>query len=243
MTEGPPPGGIPPGWYPDPSRSGYRWWDGVNWTEWTSSEQAHRMGWYRLGAAARVLMLLDAIAVVICAVLVLAALIRQSPINGAGILLVPGIPLLGAGQIWAIVVLNRRQRHIRANARGFRRIFSGSSATGFRDFFSPIPSRTIAVVAGIFLAGWLSGMTAFPTLWSGGTSGAAPGCPFQLNNHGTYTCVSKDRYLQVGAAEQRLTAGVMMGFFVLHFGVAYSEVLRRRAGAAPDGTGPGREDV
>jgi hypothetical protein len=37
MTDLPPPSGPPPGWYQDPSRGdGFRWWDGLAWTDQTS---------------------------------------------------------------------------------------------------------------------------------------------------------------------------------------------------------------
>lgn len=38
MTDLPPPSGPPPGWYPDPSTGqGFRWWDGMAWTDQTSA--------------------------------------------------------------------------------------------------------------------------------------------------------------------------------------------------------------
>lgn len=179
--------------------------------------------------------LLDAFAVVIAATFVLSALIRQQPIGGAGFLLVLGVPLLFGGQLWAIVVVNGRIRR-RSTGKGWRRVFSSSGGGSLQDFFNLLPGRMVGLVSVIFVAGWLSGVTAFPSLSKGGTSGGDAGCPYRLNNHGDYTCVSKARYEQVGAAEQRLVAGITMGFFVAHFGVAYSELLRRRGVPPLDGT-------
>lgn len=31
-----PAGGPPPGWYPDPSGPGHRYWDGARWTPWAN---------------------------------------------------------------------------------------------------------------------------------------------------------------------------------------------------------------
>lgn len=39
MTDPPPPAGPPPGWYPDPtSGDGFRWWDGLRWTDHTATD-------------------------------------------------------------------------------------------------------------------------------------------------------------------------------------------------------------
>jgi hypothetical protein len=41
VTDTPPAAGPPPGWYPDPyGEPGYRWWDGVRWTDHRSTGQA-----------------------------------------------------------------------------------------------------------------------------------------------------------------------------------------------------------
>jgi hypothetical protein len=41
--------------------------------------------------------------------------------------------------------------------------------------------------------------------------------------------VSRSTWLAAGAAEQRLVAGILAAFFVMHFGMAAAE-LRRRGG-------------
>jgi hypothetical protein len=232
MSGGPPPGGdgVPPGWYPDPYGPGWRWWNGIAWTEFTSP-RSERSRWMGFGILAPVLAVLDALATVVSAGLIVAALVLLRPLPGVGALLVPAIPLLFGGQIWAIIIVNKRNRVRRSRLKGLRKLWA--SSTRFQDFFGPLPSRTVATIAGVFFLGWLSAMTAFPGLSQGGPSGASPECPYQLNNHGTYACVSKARYQQAGAAEQRLAAGVMLGFFSVHLGVAYSEVVRRRSEAPP----------
>jgi len=42
------------------------------------------------------------------------------------------------------------------------------------------------------------------------------------------TCISKLTYLHAQAAAERLAAAVLLGFFIMHFGVAWSEVCRSR---------------
>ena len=71
-------------------------------------------------------------------------------------------------------------------------------------------------------------MTAIPASCRGGPTSGMPGCPWPLEDHGAVTCGSHAAYLQAGAAVERFAAGVIMGFFVVHFAVAASEVVRRR---------------
>jgi hypothetical protein len=49
-----------------------------------------------------------------------------------------------------------------------------------------------------------------------------------LDDHDTISCVSHATYQRAGAAGERFAAGVITAFFVVHFGVATSEIVRRR---------------
>jgi hypothetical protein len=71
-------------------------------------------------------------------------------------------------------------------------------------------------------------MTAFPALAHGGPAGARGGCAYRLNNHGSYTCVSRQTYEHAGAGEQRFASGIMLGFFAIHSGAALGGLHRRR---------------
>jgi hypothetical protein len=71
-------------------------------------------------------------------------------------------------------------------------------------------------------------MTAFPALAQGSPTSGTPGCAWALEDHGTITCVSHATYQRAGAAVERFAAGVIMGFFIVHFGVTTSEIVRRR---------------
>jgi hypothetical protein len=95
-------------------------------------------------------------------------------------------------------------------------------------FFGGLPKWAVyALVAAIWL-GWLAAITSFPALLQGNPGESAPGCPWPLVNHGVTVCVSHARYQEAAAAVERGLAGVLMFFFVVHAGVALSEVARRR---------------
>jgi hypothetical protein len=154
-------------------------------------------------------------------VVVLVLAISERPIGGLRFALFPAVPVLVVGQVWTIIVLRRR-----ASAFFPRRPPFGEST---RWFFSPLPRRAIVSLLALFVAGWLCAASAFPFLVSGAPQATGnPACPYSADNHGSVTCVSKTAYLRAEAAEERLAAGVLLVFFTMHFGVAWSEVLRGR---------------
>ncbi len=100
-----------------------------------------------------------------------------------------------------------------------------------RTFFFPgLPKQAAYGLLGVFFLAWLAAMTAIPSLSEGNPTTGTPGCPWALEDHGTVTCVSHATYERAGAAGERFAGGVLLGFFVIHFGVVTSEIARRRGG-------------
>jgi hypothetical protein len=233
------------GWYPDPAGGpNFRWWDGAAWTSGVRgpfnaqllaparSANERWRAWFFSSAPAvqvsRAVMVAAGVGIVIAATIVLLTLVRARPLPGLVLLLVPAIPALLVGQLWTIGVLNA---HIPRDPYGWRQL----AANTFRSWkrmrqvvLGTLPAWAAYAVMTLGVLGWLAAMTAFPALWLGGTNGGTPGCPYQLSNHGSLSCVSLTTYQHVGAAEQRLAAGVLLFFFAIHFAVARSELVRRR---------------
>lgn len=173
------------------------------------------------------------VGLVVATVVLAVTVVGGRPIPHAGLLLVPAIPLLFAGQAWSIALINAR----RAKPSGSLRDRMAAQWSAQRNprtlFFPDLPLRAAYGLYGAFVVGWVAGMTAFPSLSRGVPSPGSPVCRWPLDNHGLFTCVSHAVYLQVSAAGERLAAGVMLGFFAVHFGVATSEaILRRRQDTA-----------
>lgn len=97
-------------------------------------------------------------------------------------------------------------------------------------FFSSLPKAPAYGFMAVFFLGWLAGMTAFPALSQGNPGHGTPECPWPLDNHGAVSCVSHSTYDRAGAAGERLAAGVFIGFFAIHIGVAVDDIVRRRSG-------------
>jgi hypothetical protein len=185
-------------------------------------------------------------AALVAGVVALLALARGRAIPGVGALLIVGAPLLAGGQVWVIGLLAVRVPRT-SGRRWAMTVADWRTRQNPRTvLFAGLPApAAYGIIAVLFLA-WLAAMTAFPALSQGGPTHGTPGCSWVLESHGAITCVSHTSYLRAGAAVQRFAAGVLACFYVMHFGVLTSELVRRRLGgdAAPaTGTQEARPDV
>jgi hypothetical protein len=191
------------------------------WRDWALDSP----GAIRLSRAARVV---AGLGVAIGAAVVLANLVRGRAVPGVVVLLIPAVPAVFVGQLWAIAILVAR--HDRSSGSDGRpsRWRMTTNPDPRRFFFQGLPLWQANTLLVIFFLAWVTGMTAFRSLISGSPTSPTPACPYRLVDHGTYSCVSRSKYLAAGAAGQRLAAGVLAGFFAIHFGVAAAELRRRR---------------
>ncbi len=225
----------PPGWYRDPyGMAAQRYWDGSKWKEQTAGPKpSNWQGWPTTSVASlwvdRGLAAAAGLGALVAAVVVLATGLGGRPLPGIGLLLIPGIPLLFGGQLWMILVMQARMPRVSG---GWRAKMSAQMKVqrNPRTFFFPgLPKQAAYGLLGVLFLAWLAAMTAaIPASSQGSPTSGMPGCPWPLEDHGTITCVSHAAYLQAGAAVERFAAGVIMGFFVIHFGVVTSEIARRR---------------
>lgn len=188
-----------------------------DWRDWlTHSSSARRL--------AGILAAADAAGIAVALTLIAASVIGGRPTGGTGVLLVPGILLLAAGQVWAILVAMAR----RPPGAG-RRFVGGGRSVGqdLRSLFGPVDRRVTRTVAALCVIGFLSFITAIFFTWDGGPAGSGGGCAYRLMSHGVYTCVSKTAYYLAGAAEQRIAAGSFLLFYAIHL---YAALASSQAG-------------
>jgi hypothetical protein len=186
-----------------------------------------------------VLVVADAVAVVAALAIAASALAAGRPLGGVVWLLLPGVPLLVAGQVWTIVVLSARNPSARRRGRFGLSVRVRGRGAGHRLLFGDfLPKWLVTGVMALFVVAWCVGVTSFVWLGNGGPVQNSNGCRWGLDNHGTVTCVSESTYLRAGAAEDQLAGGLLGGFYTMHFGVALSEVYRRQGRTF----GAGRDD-
>ena len=179
------------------------------WPAWlTGSPSARRV--------ASCLAVADTVGVAAAVTLIAASVVRGGPAGGAGVLLGPGMVLLAAGQVWAILVIKARKppgsgRRWPAGA-GRGRSISGD----LRASFGPLDRRVTRTVAALCVTGWASFITAIFSTWHGMPAGPGGGCAYRVASGGVYTCVSKTAYDLAGAGEQRMVAGIFLFFFAMH---------------------------
>ena len=148
-----------------------------------------------------------------CAGLVLASYVRHRPVDGLALLLVPAVPVLITGQLWAIVYLRRRR----------------SPGSKLWELLGGLGKGVAVALIVLAAGGWLAAFTTGAAgLSNGGTDGGSAGCPYRLRQHTEVSCVSRAEYLRAGAAEQRFAGGVLLGFFSMHAAAALAGAVRHR---------------
>jgi len=104
------------------------------WRAWlTGSPSARRV--------ARCLAVAETAGIAVAVTLIAASLVRGGPAGGTGVLWVPGILLLAAGQVWAILVIKARQPPGRGRLFLIQTGQSRSISRDLRAYFGPLDRR------------------------------------------------------------------------------------------------------
>jgi hypothetical protein len=165
---------------------------------------------------------------VAAAVTVIAAsVVRGGPASGADGLLGPGIVLLAAGQVWAILAIKARKPP--GSGRRWPVRVGLSIGGDLRAFFGPLDRRVTRTVAALCVTGWASFLTAIFVTGHGLPARPGGGCAYRVSSGGVYTCVSKTAYDLAGSGEQRMVAGIFLFFFAMHL---YAALASTRDGPA-----------
>jgi hypothetical protein len=183
---------------------------------------------------ARAVCVLAGVGAAVALLVVVVTLVTDRPVYWAHWLLWPGIPVLVLGAIWMMAVVIPRERAARdPHSRWWSRRYM-SPEDSRRLFFAGLPTRPAKALTVLFVLFWLTGVATIPSLISGGPGRPSARCPYRLDNHGEFTCVSRHTYVHVGAAVNRFAAAVFGGFFVFESGAAAGELaLRRRPRPEP----------
>lgn len=150
-------------------------------------------------------------------------LLLARPVTGVTWLLIPGVPVLIAGQVWSIwILIGRLPPRRNRSWSPFRRRLRTT------DLFAGLPPPAMVAVVAVFFLAWISGVSSFPYLQSGGPEPATRHCRYPLNDHGVVTCTDEATYYRAGRASQRLASSVLAAFFVFHLGISAAALRRRQ---------------
>ena len=176
----------------------------------------------------RRLMRAAAIAALVAGVIVVHTIVFDRPLPGVSALLVPGIPLLAAGQIRVVsIILGRRPQPSGGWLRRMRAQLEWNHDM-HRFFFEGLSGRAANALLAVVLLSSVAAISAVPALARGNPQRGSGSCPWELDNHGVIACVSHAEYEAAGAAVQRFGGSILLVFFVIHFGALRGELARRR---------------
>jgi hypothetical protein len=131
------------------------------WTAWVlDSSGAIRVG--------RAVCVATAAGAAVAAAILIANLVRGK-VMGIGLLLVPAIPILVAGQLRGVATLLGRRNRAEGGPPRWR--WAGTELDLRRFFFAGLPLRQADALLVIALLGWFAGSTAFKHLNLGGRLG------------------------------------------------------------------------
>lgn len=176
----------------------------------------------RVAALARILI---SGGVVVAAIVLITSLAINRRIPAAIVLLVLGVPVLAAGQLWAILTLGGPGLPRSGRRRRRAKFPSPDSALAF---FRRVPAVVTALLIAGMVFGWVAVLSSFGPLGGGQPERGGPKCPYELNDHGSVTCVSKSTFDQAVVAGQRAAAGVFLGLFSFQCVAIWSDVGRRQ---------------
>ena len=161
--------------------------------------------------------------------LTLTLLIRDRPIPGAAWFLLPAIPILVLGQVWAITSSIRDSRAATKSQGWLSRMTRAATPPWFKGLPRPLGGAVVALAA----VGVLSAVGAIPGISGGNPERGPASCPYRLDNHGVITCVNHARYVRAQVASERFFTGVFTGFYAMQFGLAAAVVGRSRRRVQP----------
>lgn len=165
----------------------------------------------------------------VAAAILVANFTRGRAIDGITLLLALAIPTLVAGQVWAIAILLARLNRAEGGPPRWHWPGRGIGWPDPRRLFEGLPWRLAALFAALFIVSWEIGSKAFPAITSGTPAPPSRHCRYRLTEGGTYTCVSRAKFVAADSGEQRLVAAAFAGFYTFQLAISAAELRRRRA--------------
>jgi hypothetical protein len=176
--------------------------------------------------------MLEGLGVLVAIVLLVTVVVEGRVLPGLGLLTLPTALLVAIGIAWAASWLVLWQAAEAVTPRRGWTFIRGALTGGRESATGSWAVRVQRVLGLIFVGGWIAGFASFPSTSAGVPTTGDVGCPYRLDDHGAYSCVSAERYGEVEAAEQRRTLGWALGVLTFGLGVALGGVTEQRGVAS-----------
>lgn len=196
-------------------------------------------------SAARLVRVVSGVAAVVALLVIVASFALRGPVPLAGLLVIPAVPLVGLGQVLAIIIITTRQRSasLRAgldpNRLTWRRPPREVRQT-LTSGLPPAPRWALRLVVIGSLAAVFVAPLFIPAL-AGPTPETTPDrCEATLTERGLTRCVDPDELERYRGFTQRFGAVGLLVFFAIHAATAHGvvrdeEMAARARPEAPPG--------